>query len=56
VGGTGEGVFALDSNSLTRSETSINLFRAIWEAVSADLVYHPWKKTMVFILFGIYIL
>jgi len=39
VGGIGEGVFALDSNSLSRSETSVNLFRAIWEGVSAILTF-----------------
>jgi len=37
IEGTGDGVFALDSNSLSRSETTINLFKAIWEAVSAIL-------------------
>jgi len=37
VGGTGEGVFVLDLNSLSRSETSINLLRAIWKAVIAIL-------------------
>jgi len=37
VRGIGEGVFVWDSNSLSRSETSINLLRAIWEAVSAIL-------------------
>jgi len=39
VGGIGEGVFVLDSNSLSRSETSINLLRAIWEDVSAILTF-----------------
>jgi len=39
VGGIGEGVFALDSNSLSRSETSVNLLRAIWEGVSAILTF-----------------
>jgi len=39
VGGTGEGVFVLDSNSLSRSETSINLLRAIWEGVNAVLTF-----------------
>jgi len=39
VGGTGKGVFVLDSNSLSRSETSINLLREIWEAVSAILTF-----------------
>jgi len=37
LGGIGEGVLALDSNSLSRSETSVNLLRAIWEGVSAIL-------------------
>jgi len=36
VGGIGEGV---DSNSLSRSETSINLFRAIRKAVNAILTF-----------------
>jgi len=35
VGGTGEEVFVLDSSSLSRSETSINLLRAIWEGFSS---------------------
>jgi len=39
VGGAGEGGFALDLNSLSRSEISINLFRAIWEAVSGILTF-----------------
>jgi len=39
VGGTGEGVFVLDSNSLSRSETSINELRAICEGVSAILTF-----------------
>jgi len=39
VGGIGEGVFALDLNSLSRSETSVNLLRAIWEGVSAILTF-----------------
>jgi len=37
VGGTGEGVFILDSNPLSRSETSMNLLTEIWEAVRAIL-------------------
>jgi len=36
-GGTCEGVFVMGSNSLCRSETSMNWFRAIWEAVRAIL-------------------
>jgi len=39
VGGIGKGVFVLDSNSLSRSETSINLLRAIWEGVSVILTF-----------------
>jgi len=39
VRGTDEGVLVLDSNSLSRSEISINLFRANWEAVRAILTF-----------------
>jgi len=39
VGGIGEGVFVLDSNSISRSEIPINLLRAIWEGVSAILTF-----------------